>query len=188
MMTRCPGQDMRYWTPDDIFDVRCPYCANEIEFWKDEPMRICKSCDREVRNPRIDLGCAEWCKHADECVGKSSDEQPAGPIMERLYVLLERRFSDEPERLRHARELCAKAEDTLPGDVADPRIIKATACLIGSMPEADDQALFEILQRTSIDDQDVDATIKAFRQVTNGRPRSDEATLIARLIDPQNGL
>lgn len=71
---RCPGQDMRYWKPDDIFYVVCPHCSEKIEFWKDEPMRVCKNCSQEVRNPRIDLGCAKWCKFADQCLG--SEEPP----------------------------------------------------------------------------------------------------------------
>ena len=28
---RCPGQDQRYWKPDDIFNVTCPFCAAQIE-------------------------------------------------------------------------------------------------------------------------------------------------------------
>lgn len=67
---RCPGQDQRYWKPEDIFDARCPSCGYEIEFWKDEPMRLCADCGEEVRNPRIDLGCSEWCKHGNKCLGK----------------------------------------------------------------------------------------------------------------------
>ena len=74
MDPHCPGQDMRYWQPEDIFDVSCPYCDNKIEFWKDEPMRICRKCSKEVRNPRIDMGCAEWCKFADQCLGKEKKE------------------------------------------------------------------------------------------------------------------
>ncbi len=68
--SRCPGQDLRYWKPEDIFDVPCPFCGIEIEFWKDEPIRHCPECKKEVRNPKIDSGCAEWCKYADDCLGK----------------------------------------------------------------------------------------------------------------------
>ncbi len=50
---RCPGQDMRYWKPEDIVTVPCPFCRNEIEFWKDEPARVCPSCRKEVRNPNL---------------------------------------------------------------------------------------------------------------------------------------
>ena len=67
-MFRCPGQDQRYWKPEDIFDVRCPHCGYEIEFWKDEPNHQCPECAKMVRNPRLDTGCAQWCKHAEECL------------------------------------------------------------------------------------------------------------------------
>lgn len=66
---RCPGQDQRYWTPDDIYDVLCPHCRTEIEFWKDEPVRHCPGCEKPVRNPKLDTGCTEWCKFAGECLG-----------------------------------------------------------------------------------------------------------------------
>jgi hypothetical protein len=73
-MPNCPGQDMRYWKPEDIFTLDCPQCGVEIEFWKDEPMRICRGCGAEVPNPRIDKGCAEWCKFADECLGHTKPD------------------------------------------------------------------------------------------------------------------
>jgi hypothetical protein len=31
-------------------------------------MRICPGCGAKVRNPNLDLGCAEWCKYAEECL------------------------------------------------------------------------------------------------------------------------
>jgi hypothetical protein len=67
-MIRCPGQDQRFWKPEDIFLVRCPNCKYEIEFWKDEPYRECPDCKKTIRNPRLDTGCAEWCKYSEECV------------------------------------------------------------------------------------------------------------------------
>jgi hypothetical protein len=48
---KCPGQDQRFWKPQDIFDVICPHCGHEIEFWKDEPVRNCDECKRPVCNP-----------------------------------------------------------------------------------------------------------------------------------------
>jgi hypothetical protein len=72
---RCPGQDMRYWKPEDIFMTACPFCQGEIEFWKDEPLRVCPSCRKEVRNPRHDFGCAEWCKHGSECLDPAPAEK-----------------------------------------------------------------------------------------------------------------
>jgi hypothetical protein len=66
---RCPGQDQRSWRPEDIVFVRCPGCGQELELWKDEPMLPCRGCGQEVRNPSLDLGCAEWCAAADRCLG-----------------------------------------------------------------------------------------------------------------------
>ena len=74
--SHCPGQDMRNWKPEDISYVACPFCGDEIEFWKDEPKRACPSCKKEVPNPKIDLGCAEWCEHGDECREQRPGEPP----------------------------------------------------------------------------------------------------------------
>ena len=65
---RCPGQDMRNWTAEDVYDVICPHCQKDLEFCKDEPMRLCPHCGGEVPNPKIDMGCAEWCTFADDCL------------------------------------------------------------------------------------------------------------------------
>ena len=35
-MARCPGQDMQFWKPEDIYDVECPKCQAKVEFWKDD--------------------------------------------------------------------------------------------------------------------------------------------------------
>jgi hydroxylamine reductase len=45
-----------------------------VEFFKDEPVRNCPKCHRQVLNPEIDLGCAEWCRYASECTGAIKKE------------------------------------------------------------------------------------------------------------------
>jgi hypothetical protein len=130
---KCPGQDQRYWTPDAIFDVRCPYCGRAIEFWKDEPSRVCRGCTREVRNPRIDLACAEWCAEAEACLGHSVDGGGiAEPIVERLMALLETMLSDRPDRLNRARQVCARVDTLLQSQSAEPNIAKPAALLVGA--------------------------------------------------------
>jgi hypothetical protein len=139
MSPKCPGQDQRYWTPDAIFDVRCPYCGRAIEFWKDEPARICRGCAREVRNPRIDLACAEWCAEAEACLGHSVDGTGvAEPIVERLMALLEERLSDQPERLHRARRVCARVDTLLRSRSAEPNIAKPAALLAGAVLRSGD--------------------------------------------------
>jgi hypothetical protein len=73
-MSRCPGQDQRFWKPEDIFEALCPHCGAEIEFWKDEPVLVCPGCSMEVRNPRLDPGCAKWCPMAAQCLGKTKTD------------------------------------------------------------------------------------------------------------------
>jgi len=146
MSPKCPGQDQRYWTPDAIFDVRCPYCGRVIEFWKDEPSRVCRGCSREVRNPRIDLACAEWCAEAEACLGHSVDGAGvAEPVVERLMALLEHRLPDRPDRLDRARQVCARVDTLLQSQTAEPKIAKPAALLAGAAlaaegPGQDDQA------------------------------------------------
>jgi predicted RNA-binding Zn-ribbon protein involved in translation (DUF1610 family) len=65
---RCPGQDQRYWKPEDIAELLCPACGQSVEIWKDEPARACPKCGTMVRNPRLDPACAQWCPHAKDCL------------------------------------------------------------------------------------------------------------------------
>ena len=67
---KCPGQDTRYWKPGDIFDVRCPGCGRDVEFFRDDAERKCV-CGRVITNPKLDLACAEWCQKAEDCLGAS---------------------------------------------------------------------------------------------------------------------
>ena len=77
-MLRCPGQDQRFWKPDDIFEVECLHCGRLVEFFKDEPKRKCHHCGHVVMNPKIDLGCAEWCQYAPQCLGVTA-RPPTAP-------------------------------------------------------------------------------------------------------------
>ena len=65
---KCPGQDTRYWKPGDIFVAECPKCGAEIEFFKNDTRRRCAWCGHLFYNPKIELGCAEWCQYAEKCV------------------------------------------------------------------------------------------------------------------------
>jgi hypothetical protein len=69
---KCPGQDTQQWGFDAIFDVECPKCHAQVEFFKDEMKRKCASCGERVFNDRMDLGCAKWCPSAAACVGPDS--------------------------------------------------------------------------------------------------------------------
>ena len=64
----CPGQSQMFWKPEDIYEVNCPECGGKVEFFKDDVARKCRSCGRKMKNPKMDMGCVEWCQYADECM------------------------------------------------------------------------------------------------------------------------
>ena len=77
---KCPGQDSRYWKPGAIFEVRCPKCGSQVEFFKDDTTRLCKKCGHRFVNPGMDFGCASYCPCAEQCLGDlpcSSDQAAA---------------------------------------------------------------------------------------------------------------
>jgi ribosomal protein S27E len=67
---RCPGQDTRFWQPGDIYEVKCPSCGEKLEFFKDDTRRTCKHCGQVIRNPKLDVGCAEHCPFSADCLGE----------------------------------------------------------------------------------------------------------------------
>lgn len=71
---KCPGQDSRFWGKEAIFDAPCPQCGAKVEFFKDEPSRRCPRCGFRFVNPKMDFGCAAYCRFAEECLGALSPE------------------------------------------------------------------------------------------------------------------
>jgi len=68
---KCPGQDSRLWGPEAIFEAKCPECGGPIEFFKDESSRKCRKCGHKVLNPKMDFGCAAYCRYAAQCLGET---------------------------------------------------------------------------------------------------------------------
>jgi hypothetical protein len=121
---------MQNWNPDYIFEIPCPACGAEVEFWKDEPMRKCDACKHEIRNPRIDLGCAKWCKAASDCLGEDMmDEIVVEPLCDRLVVAMRTVFGEDTVNIERALERLKNAEAILEGEQGDPLVIKAAAIL-----------------------------------------------------------
>ncbi len=132
---RCPGQERSRWTPDSVFDVACPHCGKDVEFFKDEPSRPCPACHKRVPNPKIDLGCAEWCKFADKCVPQASSSSGAGgAICEQIINSMKAVFGDDQRRIDHAMEVLGHAEAILESEQSEENeisglIVRAAAIL-----------------------------------------------------------
>jgi|GEM_PF-28333 len=129
---KCPGQDLRYWKPGDIFNVSCPQCGKKIEFFKDDVRRRCKSCGVQVANPKIDFGCVEWCDYAEQCVGDlpgELKEQRREFLRERISVEMRRVFGRDTKRINHANKVARLAEEILEGEGGDPAVVIAASYL-----------------------------------------------------------
>jgi len=127
-MVRCPGQDQRFWKPEDIFEVKCPGCGGFVEFFKDEPKLKCHECGRLVANPKIDLGCAEWCQYAEQCLGVSAGGE-LNIIADKLKDEMEKIFEGDQKRIEHTLSVLNYAEQIQAAEGGDPLVVKAAAIL-----------------------------------------------------------
>lgn len=133
--TMCPGQDTRFWQPGDIFEVKCGACGTELEFFKDEGQRRCTKCGTRVRNPKLALGCAQWCEHAKECLGfdpkemQLDDEGEHASLADRLVEHMKMEFGKDQKRITHALRVLEESQKILRSEKANPRVVVAAALL-----------------------------------------------------------
>ncbi|MBW8039749.1 MAG: HD domain-containing protein [Planctomycetes bacterium] len=128
LMVRCPGQDQRFWKPEDIFEVKCPGCGGNVEFFKDEPKLKCRKCGLLVTNPKIDLGCAEWCQYAEQCLGVSPEGE-LNIIADKLKDEMKEVFAGDQKRIEHALSVLNYSEQIREAEGGDPLVVKAAAIL-----------------------------------------------------------
>ena len=51
MEAKCPSASPSY-NANDVFDVECPKCGTEVEFFGDDVQNKCPKCSEVVPNPR----------------------------------------------------------------------------------------------------------------------------------------
>ncbi|HME45652.1 MAG TPA: hypothetical protein VKF36_21350 [Syntrophorhabdales bacterium] len=110
---KCPGQDTRYWKPGDIFETPCPHCGHAVEFFKDESTRKCRQCHRLVTNPRMDFGCAAYCKYAEQCLGELSPDllsKRKDLLKDRVALEMKKYFRQDFKSINHAIRVARYAE------------------------------------------------------------------------------
>ncbi len=142
---KCPGQDTRHWKPGDIFTAECPKCGAEIEFFKDDTRRRCAWCGHLFYNPKIELGCAEWCQYADKCVPELVKEKQA---MQSFKEILLKRVKDILAADASGRErldLAIKyAAELLKAEGGDPKVVFAAVILKPVSPSQARELLAEL--------------------------------------------
>jgi hypothetical protein len=129
---KCPGQDIRYWKPGAIFDVKCPKCGSDVEFFKDDTTRKCRKCGHRFKNPKIDFGCAEYCMYAEQCMGEFPEEfrdRMEALLKERIAVKMKKYFKNDLKRIEHAMRVACYAERIVKSEGGDLAVALAAAYL-----------------------------------------------------------
>lgn len=129
---RCPGQDSRYWQPGAIFETECPSCGATVEFFKDESLRRCRKCGHKFVNPRMDFGCASYCKHAAQCLGDLPPEllaQRENLLKDRVALEMKKYFAKDFKRIGHAVRVAQIAEKIAAKEGGDPAVVLMAAYL-----------------------------------------------------------
>lgn len=129
---KCPGQDSRYWEPGAIFEAECPQCGHTVEFFKDEATRKCRNCGNKFVNPKMDFGCASYCKFAAQCLGDLPPELMAKRddlLRDRVAVEMKRYFKQDFKRIGHATKVARYAEQIVKAERGDPAVVLSTAYL-----------------------------------------------------------
>jgi HD superfamily phosphohydrolase YqeK len=110
---KCPGQDTQYWQPGAIFEVKCPKCQHQVEFFKDDTSRKCGNCGHRFLNPGMDFGCASYCQFAEQCIGDLPPEllaQKEDLLKDRVAIEMKRYFKNDFKRIGHASRVARYAE------------------------------------------------------------------------------
>ena len=111
---KCPGQDMKYWKDDAIFEVSCPKCDKAIEFYKDDTTRKCGHCGHRLVNPKMDFGCASYCQFAEQCLGTMPEEFMGARedlLKDKVAVAMKRFYQTDFKSIRKATSAARHAEN-----------------------------------------------------------------------------
>jgi hypothetical protein len=127
---KCPGQDTRFWKPGDIFVAECPKCGAEIEFFKDDTRRRCAWCGHMFYNPKIELGCAEWCQYAEKCVPDLVRAKKAAQTFKELLAeMVKSHLAGDPAAWDRTGKAMDYAQELLKAEGGDPKVVLAAVLL-----------------------------------------------------------
>lgn len=129
---KCPGQDTQYWKADAVYEVPCPKCGHQVEFFKDEPTRKCGHCGHKVVNPKLDFGCAAYCPFAEQCLGQLPPELIAEKedlLKDRVGIEMRHYFGGDFISSSHATRAAKYAEKILTEEKGNPAVAISAAYL-----------------------------------------------------------
>lgn len=125
----CPGASFLKQPKPETFSCEC---GIEIEIWSDEIMGICPSCKKTIFKD-IEISCIEWCKYAEECVGKpvydNYMQNRLITVKQKILKKMEEYFNGDIKRINHARRVLHYTEEILKKEDSDPHIVIPAAIL-----------------------------------------------------------
>lgn len=129
---KCPGQDTQYWNKDAIFETACPECGHPMEFFKDEANRRCPGCKKKIVNPKMDFGCASYCRFSEQCLGTLPEEfaaQGEDLLKNRVADEMKKYFGTDFKRISHAVTVANFAEKIAKKEKANLPVVLCAAYL-----------------------------------------------------------
>ena len=130
---KCPGQDMQFWKPGDIYEVNCPGCGRTVEFFKDDTARRCGHCGHRFANPKMDFGCAAYCPYAEQCIGDLPPEvaaQQENLLKDKVAVAVKQYFGRDFKRIGRASRVARYAEKIAKAENANLAVVLVAAYLL----------------------------------------------------------
>lgn len=130
---KCPGQDMQFWKPGDIYEVDCPGCGRTVEFFKDDTARRCGHCGHRFANPRMDFGCAAYCPYAEQCIGDLPPEvaaQQENLLKDKVAIAVKRHYGRDFKSIGHASRVARYAEQIARDEKAGLAVVLTAAYLL----------------------------------------------------------
>jgi putative nucleotidyltransferase with HDIG domain len=103
-----------------------------MEFFKDEPSRRCRKCGHKMVNPKMDFGCAAYCKFAEQCLGDLPPEilaQRKDLLKDRVAIEMKNYFRRDFKRIGHATKVARYAEQIAREEKADLAVVLSAAYL-----------------------------------------------------------
>jgi DNA-directed RNA polymerase subunit RPC12/RpoP len=130
---KCPGQDSRYWGPEAIYESSCPDCGAPIEFFKDESSRKCRKCGTKILNPKMDFGCAAYCRFAAQCLGTDMPPELLAKrtdlLKDRVAAEVKKYLGRDFKRIGRALKVVEYAGKIQRSEGGDPAIVTLAAFL-----------------------------------------------------------
>lgn len=179
-MKRCPGQDKRFWKPEDIYNIPCPKCGYKIEFWKDELRLKCPGCKEVVSNPKLDLACAQWCQYSKECLS-AMQTQADRDMCNKLIEKMEKLLAGKRNEVEHRLKILEFADQIQPAEGGNPLVVRAAAIfydIARFITDNYENRISGILTEIGIEKEDFQQILQTAEIQTNTKDKTIESEIL----------